>query len=510
MNYSLGLPVIHELQRAARDDGDLPFLTIDGDNFTYAEAWANTLAVAHGLRGHGVAPGDRVAILMANRAEAVWAWFGTLAAGGVDVPLNAESQGGQLAYLLSDSAPRVLISTTDLIERLINTEAQMSPMVIDVDGEVWAHLTRKGGSASQPATARLGDLASIVYTSGTTGASKGVMWSHGHYPSMVQLYAEWAGFTRDLSLYCAQPLYHLDARAAVLLALYLRGRTTLATRFSVSKFWSDIDHAQANAFVFIGTMLQLLAKQTGTERSSDTQPLIGFGTAIPSAQQRELEERFNVRLLEGYGTTEMPLILACRRDSTITGTVGTPADGVEVALLDEHDNPVPQGEHGVLCLRTQIPHSMTMGYWGKPEATVAACTNLWFHTGDLLRQLPNGGYEYVGRQKDSIRRRGENISAWEVEQAALDHSDVMECAAFGVPSDVGDEDVALLVVVRSDSSLDERSLATFMSNNVAKFAIPRYVEFVDSLPKTPSERVNKGAVRERGLTSAAVDVHTAP
>lgn len=499
--------LVDELRRAAREDGDRPFLTIEGRTFTFAEAWEHTGRVAAGLRRLGLVDRDRVAILTGNRAEAVWAWFGTLAAGGVDVPLNAESRGRQLAYLVADCQPRVLIATSDLLSEVRDAGGAVRSVVVidDEGGADWAALTADQADDAA-AERRPGDLASIVYTSGTTGPSKGVMWPHGYYPSMVLQYASWAGFSPDLSMYCAQPLYHLDARAAVLLALYLRGRTTLAARFSVSRFWAEIEQAQANAFVFIGTMLQLLAKDTGPGRADGSAELVGIGTAIPSHQQRTLESRFNARLLEGYGTTEMPLILACRRDSEVTGSVGTPADGVEVILLDDDDNPVAQGEQGILCLRTTTPYSLTLGYWGKPEATAEAFVNLWFHTGDVLRELGHGGYEYVGRRKDSIRRRGENVSAWEVEQAALAHHDVLECAAIGVQSEAGDEDVALLAVLRPGSSLDATGLTQTMSANLPRFAVPRYVEFVDSLPKTPSERVNKSEVRERGLTGAAVDL----
>lgn len=513
--------LVSALQAAAREVGDQRFLTVCGEAFTFAEAWQHTRAVAAGLRREGLKPGDRVTILSPNRPEAVWAWFGAQAAGGVDVPLNAESRGNQLAYFLADSAPHVLIGTPDLIAELVAVGAPLPPVVVTLDAGnpdvlpaaspehlTWSALIADALVDEDPdmPVPPPGELASIVYTSGTTGPSKGVMWPHGYYPSMTRQYAEWAGFTRDLSFYCVQPLCHLDSRASVVLALYLRGRTTLEARFSASRFWHDMDDAGANAFVFVGTMLQLLAKQTGPGRAANAPVAVGLGSAIPANGQRELEERFRVRLLEGYGTTEIPLIFACRRDDPTLGTVGTVADSVEVALVDEDDEPVPVGEPGLLLVRPRMPYSMTLGYWQKPEATAAAFVNLWFHTGDLLRERPEGGFEYVGRAKDSIRRRGENVSAWEVEQAALAHPDVLECAAIGIPSPLGDEDVALLVVPRADAQVEAASLVDFMAAGLARFAIPRYVEVVEALPKTPSERINKGEVRARGITDQAVDL----
>lgn len=520
LDRSRWLALPDELRRAANDAGDQVFLTVGGRAFTFAEAWERASAVAAGLRHQGLQPGDRVSILSPNRAEAVWTWFGSLLAGGVDVPLNAESRGSQLAYFLSDSSPRVLVTTPDLLERLRGSGVPAPDVVVVLDGDGTEEVTGEGqrhltwvqfvgagdGSVEEP-WPRPGQLASIVYTSGTTGPSKGVMWAHGYYPSAAHLYSSWPGFDHTLSIYCAQPLYHLDARSAVLLALYLRGTATLAERFSASRFWAEVDEAGANAFVFIGTMLQLLAKQSGSPRPAGSPVLVGIGTAIPANAQRELEDRFSVRLLEGYGTTEIPLILAVRRDSGTTGTVGTPADGMTVTLLDEDDRPVPAGEAGLLCVRPAVSFSATIGYWNKPEATADAFANLWFHTGDLLRERPDGtGFEYVGRRKDSIRRRGENISAWEVEQAAIEHPDVLECAAIGVPSDVGDEDVALLVVARSGADPQAVELVAFMAERLPRFAVPRFVELVDALPKTPSERVNKAEVRDRGISASAVDV----
>jgi crotonobetaine/carnitine-CoA ligase len=515
----LSLP--DELRRAARDAGDQVFLTIGGRSYTFAEAWERSSAVAAGLRSQGLRPGDRVAILAPNRAEAVWTWFGSLIAGCVDVPLNAESRGSQLAYFVSDSGPRVLVGTPELLDGMRAAEGMLPEVVVVLDVDVapeilgngtryltWSQLIGGGAPVDEEwASTRPGLLASIVYTSGTTGPSKGVMWAHGYYPSTARLYATWAGFDEGLSFYSAQPLYHLDGRAAVVVAVYLRGRATLAARFSASRFWTDVENARANAFGFIGTMLQLLAKQPGRGRPADAPLLVGMGTAIPANAQLELEERFSVRLLEGYGTTEIPLILACRRDARTTGTVGTPADGMQVVLVDDDDAPVPLGEPGLLCVRPEVPFSVTLGYWNKPEATAETFTNLWFHTGDLLRELEDGsGFEYVGRLKDSIRRRGENISAWEVEQAGLEHTDVLECAAIGVPSEVGDEDVALLVVLREGAAVAAGDLVDFMVERLPRFAAPRYVEIVDSLPKTPSERISKAEVRERGLTAAAVDL----
>jgi crotonobetaine/carnitine-CoA ligase len=516
-----------ELASAAHQHPDRPFLTLGGATYTYAEAWAQATAAARALLRAGAEPGDRVAILSGNRIEVVWTWFGARLAGCVDVPLNAESRGAQLAYFVEDCSPAVLVATHDLAERLQSVLAAPPAVVVVVDREEpeevlgsgprylsWSQfmdLSGEPSSLESPGTGprRCDALASIVYTSGTTGASKGVMWPEGCYPAIAHQFLEWGGLGEEIAIYCVQPLYHLDGRSSLLMALYARGRATLGERFSASRFWAEMDAAGCNSFIFIGTMLHLLAKQRGNDRAPDAPVATGIGSATPATLQNALESRFRVRLLEGYGMTEVPLITAVRRDSTVTGTVGTVADLVELELVDDLGGPVEAGMPGLLRVRPRVPCAMSMGYWNKPESTEAAFADGWFHTGDLLRALSHGGYEYIGRQKDSIRRRGENVSAWEVEQTALLDDGILECAAFGVPSDVGDEDVALLVVVRDPSTFSAEATREAMSHNLAGFALPRYIEVVDSLPKTPSERVNKAEVRARGLTEAAVDLQPA-
>ena len=514
------LSTTDQLRSTAEREGERAFLTVSGTTFSFGDAWDCVESVARGLRCLGLQQGDRVALLSENRSEAVWSWLGTLAAGGVDVPLNVEARGGLLAYYMTDSRPRVIIGTRELLERLDADEIPPLTAAVLLEDTVsqplgegpryltFAELLRLGRESTDTELANpgLGDHASIVYTSGTTGPSKGVMWPQGFYPATALVYIQWGGLARDLSIYCVQPLYHLDSRAAVLTALYTGGRVTLGLRFSARGFWDEIEQAEANAFVFIGTMLHLLDKQPDTERPPGSRILTGMGSATPESIHESFEQRFAVRLLEGYAMTESPSITLQQGDRPTPGTVGTESPLVEAAILDEWDRPVPDGQAGIMCVRPRRAHSMMMGYWDKPEATVEAFANLWFHTGDVMRRRSDGEYEYIGRQKDSIRRRGENVSAWEVEETALRHPQVVEAAAIGVPSAVGDEDVALLVVGHPQGAPAAADLVAAMAEDLPRYALPRYVEFVESLPKTPSERIAKGEVRARGLTAAAVDL----
>jgi len=260
-------------------------------------------------------------------------------------------------------------------------------------------------------------------------------------------------------------------------------------------------------FFYVGTMVHLLYKQP--ERPPMRRHRIGLGSSTPASIQRAFEDRFNCSLVEAYGMTEFGLMLAQRLGAAEPGHVGTPPPWVELQVVDEHDIPVPDGTPGQLLVRPRGPHLHMLGYWNKPEATVEAWRGLWFHTGDLMIRRVDGTYEYVGRTKDSIRRRGENVSAWEVEKAANRHERVLEAAAIGVASDVGEEDIALLVVPSALGVPDPSELRDFMAQDLPRYALPRFVEVVAELPKTPSERIAKGLVRERGLSDAAWDADAA-
>lgn len=514
-----------ELVAAATDAPDLPFVSIDGEEATYGEAWTAVSETARGLRAAGVRPGDRVILLIPNRLEAVWAWFGVQAAGAIDAPISVEAPGAFLQYLADDLAPTAVIGTAPLLARL--AEVMSTPPAVAVvvgepaaDGEPFGPSTRYlafedlralGLAADEtlelpPASA----VGTIMYSSGTTGPSKGVMLSHGYYATLSAVHTGLFEIRQGASTYCVQPLCHIDARSALVNSLHLRGRLFLGTRFSASRFWDEVEEHDADVFFYVGTMIHLLHKQPERPLGPTSRRRIGLGSSTPASIQREFEARFDCDLYEGYGMTEFGVILAQRPGETEIGHVGTPPEWVEVQVVDENDLPVSDGTPGQLLARPRRPHLHMLGYWNKPEATVEAWRGLWFHTGDVVVRRTDGRFEYVGRTKDSIRRRGENVSAWEVEQAASRHDQVLEAAAIGVPSDVGEEDIALLVVASAAGTPDPAELRAFMARDLPRYALPRYVEFVEELPKTPSERIAKGLVRERGLTARAWDVEAVP
>ncbi|MEU1517548.1 AMP-binding protein [Streptomyces sp. NPDC005811] len=510
------------LQELARASSELPrevFLVFDDVEHTFSEVYAEVMSMGRGLREAGVAKGDRALIMMPNRIEAVWSWFGLHAAGAVDGPASVEAKGASLQHLVTDLAPRVAIGAAELLRRVAETvpghgielavvldgEADPEPLGPGVRHHTFDDVLARGRTDSADlARPQPDELATIMYSSGSSGPPKGVMLSHGYYANIPMAHHEAIALSPGEVMYCAQPLCHIDPRMAVLDVLYERCRLVLASSFSASRFWSEVERHDADVFCFIGAMLPLVFKQPANP-SGPGRRRRGLGSAIPKSIHDPFTERFNVELLEGYGMTEAPAVCNQYPGEGTPGNVGRPLPGVELCVADRFGVAVADGEVGELLVRPTRPHAVMMGYWRRPEATVEAWRGLWMHTGDLARRRTDGTYEYVGRLKDSIRRRGENVSAWEVERVALTHPLVLEAAAIGVPSEVGEEDVALVIVPHRDGPPDPRQLRSHVAADLPRYAVPRFIDIVDSLPKTPSERVAKAVLRERGLTSRVYD-----
>jgi crotonobetaine/carnitine-CoA ligase len=494
------------LRRRAAELGDKPYLEFGEESFSYAQALERAELAAAKLAGLGLAAGDRVCLMLDNHPEYLWMVLGCGLLGAVAVPLNTAAKGAQLQYFLADAEPELVIVEPHLAERM----PVGSPWRVVVRGELeesaagaaqiaWEGLDARPEALERVEPPRFRDLFLVMYTSGTTGPSKGVMCPHAH-PLHVAKYVS-AGFELDESdrMYVCQPLFHSAALWwGCLGALWAGATVILAPRFSASRFWGEISDHGATWFIAVMSMVGILQKRELSEEERQNPARQGFIIPVPEAR-REYEERTGITITTNYAMSEIhPVALLGPHDGGYDkpGTAGRVCEHDEVRIVDEDDLELPVGEVGEIIVRPRDPWSFFSGYWRKPEATAEALGNSWFHTGDLASIDADGFLYFKGRRKDAIRRRGENISAQEVEAAIVAHPGVADCAVIGIESELGEQDVAAFVV-RKDPGLDERAVIEHAAENMAYYMVPRYVCFLEQLPQTESFKIKKYELAER-------------
>jgi crotonobetaine/carnitine-CoA ligase len=346
----------------------------------------------------------------------------------------------------------------------------------------------------------------ILYTGGTTGPSKGVVMTNHFYCFYAQMVARSIGYTEHDISYTCMPLFHINAQiGSVVSALYAGARVALYQRFSARSFWNEICSSGATVFLGMGTVGNILMKNSPAPEDSRNNVRLAV-IVPPPADLEGFERRFGLRLIyETFGMTECLIIPPRLYEPRRPGCCGKPVDEYEVRIADNDDDEVRPGETGEILMRPRQPYTMMSGYYKMAEATLDAFRNLWFHTGDLGYIDEEGFLYYVGRKKDAIRRRGENISAHEVENVVNQHPSVLESAAVAVPSELGEDDVKIVVVLRPGASLEPDELIRFCGGRMAYFMVPRYVDLRDSLPKNPSQRIEKYKLRAEGNSSTTWD-----
>ena len=364
-------------------------------------------------------------------------------------------------------------------------------------------------AASSGAEPRPEEVAAILYTSGTTGPPKGVMLSHRAYLNSARHFAEeMVQATPDDVLYTALPLFHINAQAhTVLAAIHLNATMAIGERFSASGFWDDVRRHGATLFNSLAAMIPILCKQPASPRDRDHRARLTACAATPRDVWLAFERRFGVRIVEGYGLTETAgFCVANPLEATASSRGTRPRVGVRVGSIGRPMSWIEaRVEEREILLRAREPHLFMEGYYRMPEQTAEAMRGGWFHSGDAGRADADGYLYFVDRIKQSIRRRGENISSWEVEKVVNAHPKVLESAAVGHPSDLGEEDVRIVVVPRPGEAIDPVEIVRWCEERMAYFMVPRYVELRDALPKTATERVEKYRLKQEGLGPATWD-----
>lgn len=474
-------------------------VTISGGDFSYADLWERSGRVAAWLTDRGITRGDNVALLMRNSISFLDAWLGLARLGAVAVPVNTSTVGDALRHTLTHSRSRGVLADEDLLPAVSSLGLSLEFSVTDM-----SELLDHGHDAPSVPTLTGADPMNIIYTSGTTGLPKGVVLSHTSYVNTGGYFGRHLGLRADDVLHTCLPLFHCNAQqCSFMVGLQLGARVVIDGKFSLSGFWPSIHAAGATVSNPLGAMLALLSKQEPTELERDNPLRYMVAAPVPETLHKPLEERFGLRIVEGYGLTETGT-MACINppDDRRSGTIGKPLEHNELRVVDADDNDLPDGEKGELITRSRIPGAFMTGYFDEPDKTAEAMRGGWFHTGDAVYRREDGYFVFVDRIKDTIRRRGENISSFLVEKAVVDHPDVLEVAAIGVASELSEQDVMVVVVRRPGSQLTAEELVAESDPRLSDFMRPRYVRFVESLPRTETGRVHKYLLRDDGPAGA--------
>jgi carnitine-CoA ligase len=483
------------------------------ERWSCGQALREARRAAAALRTLGVKPNDRVLAWLPNGPDMLRVWFGANYLGATLVPIHTSYRGKLLQHVIAQSGAAVMVAHSELAPRLAEVEtAQLRTVVVrgGPAGELGGALAMLDGThlesqfelaAAHPV--ERWDVMMILYTSGTTGPSKGVLTTYLQNYTVGQVSFGYLGPTDRLLVNL--PMFHIGGVGAVYGALATGASIALFETFRTQTFWRDIRRTGATSISgLLGAMISFLLKNPPQENDADN-PLRRVVLSPLSAQTVRLAERYGFDYFSGFNMTELSVPLVTDLNSKAFASCGRPRTGVECRVVDSHDIELPPHSIGELIVRSDLPWTLNGGYNGMPEATAASWRNGWFHTGDLMYRDELGNFFFVDRQKDAIRRRGENISSIEVEIEVDEHPAVAEVAAIGVASPDGEDEVMVVVAAKTGALLDPAELLEFLVPRMAHFMVPRYVRVMASLPKTATNKIQKSQLRSDGITADTWD-----
>lgn len=506
----------HRLERCAVERPDKVFLRFDtGEVWTYGETFDHARRASVGLSELGVKQGDVVLVLLPNGPDFVKAWFGANYLGAAVAAPNTALRGAVLQHLVALSDAKVGVVDASYLDRLDELSAgRVETLVVSggIDGSRGDRLRtisleqafeRADPDLAPAVTVEPWQAQFILFTSGTTGPSKGAIVTYVQMYDMM--FATSGGRLGEDDVYLAStPLFHVGGSRVVNGMLLLGGGVVLLRQFKTDTFWDTIRSHGATACVLIGAVARFL--ENLPPRSDDADNPLKLVSMSPLVNDpRAFGRRFGVDVVTSYGMSELSVPIVSELNPADPDSCGRIRPGYEARIVDEFDREVPAGEIGELVLRAARPWTISPGYWRMPEETAAVWRNGWFHTGDRFRRNEAGDYYFVDRLKDAIRRRGENVSSFEVETEVLSHPDVADAAAIGVPSPQGEQDIMIVVVLRPGRTPDPEALLRYLQSRMAHFMLPRYIRHVDDLPRTPSARVQKHLLRDQGIAGDCWD-----
>lgn len=504
------------MERWNRECPDKVFIQFadNAEQWTYRHFRSLVIQTAIGLQRLGVGQGDHVLVWLPNSREHLRVFFAINYLGAVFVPINTAYKGALLAHVIENSDAKLAVVHADLMPRLEGVPLARLAQAVVVGGtaECPGLSTLRYADALLPASGVLApparpiepwDPQSIIYTSGTTGPSKGVLSSYLHIYTNAGP-ETWKCVTGEDRFMVNMPMFHIGGMGVTFVMFVRGGSIAFVERFDTATFLDTVRATSTTATFLLGVMASFLEKLPPRPDDADTPLRLVF--MVPLAGDiAAFSGRFGCEVYTIFNMTEISTPIISGANPTVRGTCGRQREGVDVRLVDANDCEVPVGTVGEMIVRTDRPWGMNSGYYKNPAATAAAWRNGWFHTGDAFRCDADGYYYFVDRIKDAIRRRGENISSFEVEADVQSHPDVREVAAIGVPNELSEEDVLIVVAPIDGRVIDPAGLLEFLRPRMAHFMLPRYVRVLPELPKTPSSKVMKHELRQQGVTGDTWD-----
>ncbi len=499
------LPYLLE-RNATESPQRVQFRFEDGETWTCQQTLDLSRETASLLQVHGVKAGDFVLAWLPAGQAMIRSWFALNYLGAIFVPINVDYRGAILKHAIIESNARLMIAHHQLVGRLdqiqdtpLESVLSLGPTTHVKHQKLLVTETDLTGEllVDQPAEVNFWDLQMIIFTSGTTGASKGVMCPYLHMYSTGQ--ATYGYLNENDCMLVELPLFHVGGVAAVMAALSNRARIALFQGFSTDEYWQRIQKTGATCTSgLIGSMASFLEKMP--EQPGEADNSLRMVTLMLNQQAINVAQRYQFSYASGFNMTELSGPLITEVNCQVPGSIGRPRNGYECRVVDEHDYECKPNQVGELVVRPDLPWTVSSGYLNRPEATAESWRNGWFHSGDLVRCDETGNFFFVDRKKDAVRRSGENVSSIEVETEVLGFPAVAEAAVVGIPSEKGDEEILVAVVIKSGQSFEAKALAEYLVPRMPHYMVPRYIRVLQELPRTPTNKVKKADVRNEGLT----------